>query len=155
MIIVDSREKKWDHIRQYFDENGIEYEIRKLDVGDYFQQGRVVVDRKQNLQELCGNLSKGEHNIIRFTNECKRAKKQGIKLIVLVEGTICKSVKDVAKWKSKFTKHSGKWLTDKMFNLTISYDVEWQFCRKSETAKRILEILSNDSGRDKGNDINA
>lgn len=146
MIIVDSREKKWDHIRQYFDKNGIEYKIRKLDVGDYFQtdQGDVVVDRKRNLQEICGNLSKGEENIIRFTKECKRAKEQGIRLVILVEGTSCRTVKDVAGWKSKFTKHTGKWLTDKMFNLTVSYGVEWQFCKRNETGRRILEILNED-----------
>lgn len=157
MIIVDSREKKWDHIRKYFEANGIEFEIKKLDAGDYFStdQGDVVVDRKQNLQELCGNLSKGNGNIIRFTNECRRAKEQGIRLVVLIEGTNCQTVKDVSGWKSKYTKHSGKWLTDKMFNLTVSYDVEWQFCKKNETATKILEILKYDSGRNQAKSDNA
>ena len=157
MIIVDSREKKWDHIRKYFEANGIEFEIKKLDAGDYFStdQGDVVVDRKQNLQELCGNLSKGNGNIIRFTNECRRAKEQGIRLVVLIEGTNCQTVKDVSGWKSKYTKHSGKWLTDKMFNLTVSYNVEWQFCKKNETAAKILEILKYDSGRNQAESDNA
>lgn len=157
MIIVDSREKKWDHIRKYFEANGIEFEIKKLDAGDYFStdQGDVVVDRKQNLQELCGNLSKGNGNIIRFTNECRRAKEQGIRLVVLIEGTNCQTVKDVSGWKSKYTKHSGKWLTDKMFNLTVSYNVEWQFCKKNETATKILEILKYDSGRNQAEGNNA
>ena len=157
MIIVDSREKKWDHIRKYFEANGIEFEIKKLDAGDYFStdQGDVVVDRKQNLQELCGNLSKGNGNIIRFINECRRAKEQGIRLVVLIEGTNCQTVKDVSGWKSKYTKHSGKWLTDKMFNLTVSYDVEWQFCKKNETAAKILEILKYDSGRNQAKSDNA
>ena len=157
MIIVDSREKKWDHIRKYFEANGIEFEIKKLDAGDYFStdQGDVVVDRKQNLQELCGNLSKGNGNIIRFTNECRRAKEQGIRLVVLIEGTNCQTVKDVSGWKSKYTKHSGKWLTDKMFNLTVSYDVEWQFCKKNETAAKILEILKYDSRRNQAESNNA
>jgi ERCC4-type nuclease len=157
LIIVDSREKKWDHIRKYFEANGIEFEIKKLDAGDYFStdQGDVVVDRKQNLQELCGNLSKGNGNIIRFTNECRRAKEQGIRLVVLIEGTNCQTVKDVSGWKSKYTKHSGKWLTDKMFNLTVSYDVEWQFCKKNETATKILEILKYDSRRNQAKSDNA
>lgn len=157
MIIVDSREKKWDHIRKYFEANGIEFEIKKLDAGDYFStdQGDVVVDRKQNLQELCGNLSKGNGNIIRFTNECRRAKEQGIRLVVLIEGTNCQTVKDVSGWKSKYTKHSGKWLTDKMFNLTVSYNVEWQFCKKNETAAKILEILKYDSRRNQAKSDNA
>jgi len=157
LIVVDTREKKWDHIRKYFEANGIEFEIKKLDAGDYFStdQGDVVVDRKQNLQELCGNLSKGNGNIIRFTNECRRAKEQGIRLVVLIEGTNCQTVKDVSGWKSKYTKHSGKWLTDKMFNLTVSYDVEWQFCKKNETATKILEILKYDSRRNQAKSDNA
>ena len=110
---------------------------------------------KQNLQELCGNLSKGNGNIIRFTNECRRAKEQGIRLVVLIEGTNCQTVKDVSGWKSKYTKHSGKWLTDKMFNLTVSYNVEWQFCKKNETAAKILEILKYDSGRNQAESDNA
>lgn len=146
MIIVDSREKKWDHIRSYFEDNGIEYTVHKLDVGDYLNTDfcRVVVDRKRNLQELCANLSKGDGNIMRFTREAARAKEHGLRLIVLIEGTDCKSAKDVLSWHSKYSKHSGKWLNDKMFNLTLTYGVEWRFCKKNETAKRILEIL-NDS----------
>lgn len=34
-IIVDSREKKWKHIKEYFDEHKIKYRVEKLDVGDY------------------------------------------------------------------------------------------------------------------------
>lgn len=153
MIVVDTREKKWDHIKTYFEQNNIPFKVEKLDAGDYFStdQGDVVVDRKQNLQELCGNLSKGDHNIIRFVNECKRAKEKHIKLVVLVEGTSCRTVKEVATWKSKYSKHTGKWLTDKMFNLTVSYGVEWQFCKKNETARRILEILKYDSRGNQGN----
>lgn len=143
MIIVDSRERKWEHIRQYFEKNGVEYAVQKLDSGDYFNtdNGGIVIDRKQNLQELCSNLMRGDENIMRFTREAARAKAVGRQLIVLIEGTNCKSTKDVLTWQSKFSKHSGRWLNDKMFNLTLSYGVEWQFCKKNETAKKILEIL--------------
>ena len=64
MIIVDSREH-WTHpnstdthIKDYFDRHGIEYEVRKLDVGDYQIDGnpRVSVDRKATLEELSRNL---------------------------------------------------------------------------------------------------
>lgn len=143
MIIVDSREKKWDHIRSYLEENGVEYAVHKLDVGDYLNtdHGGIVIDRKANLQELASNLSKGDSNIMRFTREARRAKEAKTRFIVLIEGTECQNVKDVAAWKSRITRHTGKWLTDKMFNLTVSYNVEWMFCRKTETARRILEIL--------------
>ncbi|MBQ1293177.1 MAG: ERCC4 domain-containing protein [Clostridiales bacterium] len=151
MIIVDSREKKWDHIRRYFELNGIEYVVQKLDVGDYSntEKAGIVIDRKQNLQEIASNLSKGDGNIMRFTREAARAKEQNCRLIVLVEGTSCKNVKDVRQWKSKYTKMSGQWLNDKMFNLTLSYGVEWMFCRKNETPKKILELIGYEQNKDK------
>lgn len=146
MIIVDSREKKWDHIRKYFDEHGVEYAVHKLDVGDYMNSNNVsvVVDRKKTLQELCSNLQKGDGNIMRFTREAARAKEANVRLIVLIEGTSCRTVKDVIPWQSKYSKHSGRWLNDKMFTLSLTYGIEWQFCKTNETAKRILEILKYD-----------
>lgn len=144
MIIIDSREKKFDHIRNYFEKNNVPYEFpHKLDVGDYFntENPNVVVDRKANLQEICMNLSKGESNIVRFSKECRRARQQGIRLVVLIEGTSIKNVSELQGWKSKYSKHTGKFLKDKMFEMTVAYNVEWVFCKKNETAKRILEIL--------------
>lgn len=147
MIRVDSREKKWSHIQQYFDEKGVEYIFPiKLDVGDYFNtdNSKVVVDRKANLQEVCTNLMKGKNNETRFIKECRRAKEQGIRFIVLVEGNNYKTVSDVRTWKSKYSKHTGIWLEREMFLLFMAYGVEWQFCRKDQTAKKILELLEYD-----------
>lgn len=148
MIIIDSREKKFDHIRNYFDKNNVPYEFpHKLDVGDYWntENPNVVVDRKANLQEICMNLSRGEANIVRFTKECRRAKEKHMRFVVLIEGTSIKSVRELQGWKSKYSKHTGKFLTDKMFELTVAYNVEWVFCKKNETAKKILELLEYDS----------
>ncbi len=154
MIIVDTREQKWDHIREYFDKNGIEYVIQKLNEGDYFntEYPQVVIDRKANLQEICINLSGGKGNIIRFVNECKRAKDNKMRFIVLIEGTNCRKTSDLASWKSKYSKHTGKWLTDRMFSLTVSYDVEWMFCKKNQTAPKILELLGYEKGGNKDED---
>jgi len=147
LIIVDSRERKWEHIQKYFDENEIEYVFpKKLDTGDYLntENPLVVVDRKANLQEICMNLSRGEENIIRFTKEVKRAKESKMRFIVLIEGTSAKSPKDIARWKSKYSKHTGRWLVDKMFEFTVTYGVEWVFCKRNETARKILELLEYD-----------
>lgn len=152
MIVIDSREKKWEHIKKYFDDNKVEYLFpKKLDAGDYMNTEKplIVIDRKANLQEICSNLSSGAENIIRFTKEAIRAKENGIRFIVLIEGTAARTTRDVAKWKSKYTKHTGKWLVNKMFEMTLAYNVEWVFCKKNETAKKILELLEYDIGRDK------
>ena len=74
MLICDSREKKNDHILRYFDRHGIEYEIRKLDYGDYMaENGTVTIDRKQNLSEVCHNLMLASDKR-RFMNEVRGAK---------------------------------------------------------------------------------
>ena len=85
MIVVDSREKKWEHIRDYFERNNIPYEFpHKLDEGDYVntENPSVVIDRKANLQEICGNLQVGNGNIIRFTKECRRAYQRHKRFVV-------------------------------------------------------------------------
>lgn len=147
MIIIDSREKHFDHISSYFDKQGVAYEVRKLDTGDYWntENPTVLIDRKANLQEICSNLSSGKGNIDRFTAECKRAHEEKQRFIVLIEGTNAKSVRDLSGWKSRYSRHTGKWLVDKMFGLTVSYGVEWMFCKTNETAKVILELLNYDN----------
>ena len=148
MIIIDSREKKFNHIEEYFKAHDVPYEVRKLDTGDYYNTDNpsVIVDRKQNLQELCINLSKGKENISRFTRESKRAFEDHVRFVVLIEGTNCRELNQIKDWKSKYSKHTGRWLLGEMFRLTISYKVEWKLCRKNETAKRILEILDYSEG---------
>lgn len=143
MIIVDTREKSWEHIKSFFDKNGIDYTVRKLDTGDYANTDNpsVLIDRKANLQEVCSNLMKGKENRTRFVKECQRAFSDKVRFIVLIEGTNCKTIADVKGWNSKYSKHSGKWLYDEMFRLFLAYGIEWQFCKKNETGKKILELL--------------
>ena len=150
MIIIDSREKKFNHIENYFKAHDIPYEVKKLDTGDYFNTDNpsVLVDRKRDLQEVCSNLSSGKENHTRFTNECRRAFSDHIRFIVLIEGTNCRELNDIKEWKSKYSKHTGRWLLGEMFRLTMAYKVEWQLCKKNETARKILEVLGYDNGRD-------
>ena len=143
-VIIDSREKKCAHIIKYFDEHGIDYFVRKLDEGDYQIEGSpgITVDRKQNLSELSRNLmNKGDHS--RFWKEIRRCKAQGEKMFVLVEhGGGIKTVSDVATWKDKYSGVSGRTLVDEISRIYMSYGVEFIFCDKRQTAKKILELLS-------------
>ena len=100
-VICDSREKKNEHILRYFDRHGIDYEIRKLDVGDYMLEGNdtISVDRKASVDELASNmLNRNDH--ARFLREAKRAADSGIKLIVLLETSKYKSIPDLREWRS-------------------------------------------------------
>lgn len=143
-ITIDSREKKCDHIKKWFDKHGIEYEVKKLDVGDYQIDGNtaISVDRKQNLVELSKNLmNKADHS--RFWKEIRRAKEQNIKLFILCEhGGKIKQIQDVALWNDKYSGVSGRRLMDVMYRLHIGWGVEILFCSKQQTAKKIIEILS-------------
>ena len=76
-IWIDSREKKCDHIKAYFDKQGIEYEIRKLDEGDYQIDGQpnLTVDRKKDIQEMYNCVVNDKS---RFYKEVRRCNDKGI-----------------------------------------------------------------------------
>lgn len=65
VIICDTREQQNGHIITRFDELGISHEKKKLDFGDYsFRVNDIdfslqcVVERKANINELWGNITK-------------------------------------------------------------------------------------------------
>lgn len=150
-IICDSREKwtqpnsKDTHIKEYFDRHGIEYEVRALSVGDYMlEDGKVSIDRKSNLQEVATNLL-NRTDRSRFWREVRRARESGIKLIVLCEhGGKIKSIEDVKYWRSEYSGVSGRRLQQEIYRVHISYGVEFLFCSKRSTAKRIIELLEGE-----------
>lgn len=147
MIIVDSREKKWDHIRTYFERSGVPYKDRiKLDAGDYFNPDYpyVVIDRKSGFEEVCANLIPGKDNYHRFVKECRRAFKRRIRLVVLIESKYGKDT-DVTKWKSRFSKCDGTWLLKEMKQVSTMYGVAWRFVEKERIAEEILRITHYDN----------
>lgn len=147
MIICDSREKKNIHVLRYFDTWNIPYTVKKLDVGDYMESNnpQLTIDRKQNLDELCGNLFSPDKG--RFWREVRRAKENRIKMIVLIEqGGKIKELRDVPQWHGKYTKVSGYKLYNEICRCHIAYGVEFWFCDKRSTGKRIAEILASGGG---------
>lgn len=148
LLQIDSREK-WTqpgstdtHIKSYFEKHDIPYEVVALNVGDYtYENHNISVDRKQNLDEVARNLT-NRSDSARFWREVRRAYQQGIQLVVLVEsGPAVLSIKDVPKWKSKYSQVTGRSVQTEMIRLEQSYAVKWVFCSKKSTAKRIIEIL--------------
>lgn len=152
MIVADSREKKWEHIERYFVKHSIEYDQRKLDVGDYMLEGYpgLVIDRKQHLGELLTNLCSQDNS--RFWRELRRASQQKTKIIFLVEQDsvtvngqkkTLTNIGDVARsgWQSQYSKATCSMLADKMFKASMAYGVEWQFCNKRKTGETICRLL--------------
>lgn len=147
-IQIDSREKAKaiTKIIAEFEKQGIQHYSSKLFVGDYMNldNPRLIIDRKQNLAELCGNVCR-DHK--RFTDELKRAQENGIKLIVLCEhGNNIKTLDDVQSWVNPRLKKSplamsGERLFKVLFTLAKKYDVDFDFCDKRQTGKRIIELL--------------
>ena len=145
-IICDSREKKNQHILKFFEEKGINYKIQKMNVADYQIEGDngVVIDRKQNLEEVATNLM-NRNDKSRFWREVRRANKDGMKMIVLCEHSRnIKSIQDVISWHSKFSPVSGRCLMNEIYRVHISYGIEFIFCDKRNTGRMIVNILSGD-----------
>ena len=86
VIQTDTREhkKEWERIQKQFDSLGVQYFRSKLYCGDYqsLDNAKLCIDRKKDLQELCGNVCQ-QHE--RFKAELIRALDAGIQLIILCE----------------------------------------------------------------------
>lgn len=147
MLIVDTREQKWGHVKTYLDNNRIQYEVRKLDYGDYMIPGSSVsVDRKQDINELASNLCTTDSR--RFWNELRNAHRAGIRIVILCEhGEGYKQPRDVCRWKSQYSKITGDMVFKAMFRATSAYGVQFVFCDKAETGQRILELLGVKGGK--------
>ena len=164
-IQIDSREKKseLERIIPQLEEEGCKHFISKLFVGDYMNldNPRLVIDRKQDLQEICGNVTQ-QHE--RFKSELVRAMEQGIKIIILCEhGEDIACLDDVLFWDNPRLKMK-KWVTTQtgqhrrvlkypkattgealyksLCTIRDRYNVQFEFCAKEETGKRIVELLS-------------
>lgn len=165
-IQIDSREHKAEveRIMQQFDSLGVDYFRSKLYVGDYMNidRPRLVVDRKKDLQELCGNITT-QHE--RFRNELIRARERGIKLIILCEhGEGIERLSDVHFWhnprldlsdwvtedghpvrRKKYPKATeGTALYKSLCTIRDKYGVDIQFCEKNETGYQIMKLLEGD-----------
>lgn len=162
-IQIDSREKARAirKIIKTFDENGVKHFSSKLLVGDYMSldNPRLIIDRKQNLHELCTNVCQ-QHE--RFCKELLRAMEAGIQLVILVEhGPDIQSLEDVYFWRNP-RKHEVRFRTvngkrekyvvsakavdgDRLYKSLCTirdrYNVRFEFCSKKDTGREIIRIL--------------
>lgn len=143
LIVVDTREKKNKKILSFFDKKQINFIVSKLDYGDYkiYKSNEVVIDRKDSLLEMSRNLcSTLEHE--RIKREIQRAKDDGCKrFIFLIGENKIKSMSDVAKWHSQYTKVKGLTLLKTMATMKKRYDVEFIIVPKKDMGQMILKLL--------------
>ena len=143
LIIVDTREKGHKSILKYFDEHNIDYITSKLDYGDYmiYKDNSVVIDRKNNLLELAGNLCHSvEHE--RIKREISRAKDDGCNnFIFLISESKIKSLDDIKRWGSPHTRVRGSTLLKIMQTMKERYGVRFIFCEQKKMGERIIQLL--------------
>ena len=147
-IQIDSREHKWElaRIQRQLSSLGCKTIVSKLYVGDYqsLDNPRLVIDRKKDLQELCGNVTQ-QHE--RFQRELIKAQEAGIRLIILIEhGNDIQSLEDVYFWDNPRLSESpkattGKGLYRSLCTIRDRYNVRFEFCTKHDTGRRIMELL--------------
>lgn len=92
IILVDNREQVNGHITSYFKKNNIKYKEIYIPTGDYAitmeidgeiaeSAFKIVIERKNSVDELVGSLKHRQ----RFANEFMRAKKDNVRIQLLVE----------------------------------------------------------------------
>ena len=151
VIVVDTREKPRaiTKILAEFDRQGVKYVRRALNFADYFNPEKpyVIIDRKQNLLETANCCVQDRRRFIREVERCNRA---GCHMIVLIEHSPqIRKLDDVIKWKNPRLKVSplavsGDRLFRIMFAMGAKYGIQWEFCSKQQTGKRIIELLRSD-----------
>lgn len=147
IIQIDTREKQKaiKNIIKEFDKREIKYISSKLYVGDYvdINNPTLIIDRKQNIAEIAKNAT-SDHD--RVKRELKRLDDIGGKMIFLIEqnkidGEPIKSLEDLILWEPKYGVISGQKVYRVLSAWKYKHNVDFVFCHKRSTGKKIIEIL--------------
>ena len=155
-MIVDTQEKEWFHIANVWDIKKVKYKKRHIKTGDYSIEiktskgevinfeDKIVIERKACLTELCGNLtdnrdSSGKN---RFIRELERAKKDGMKLILLIEDAdgYDKALKGFFR-EDKPSRMNSNGFIGMLMAYKARYDFEIVWLDKSLSASYIYKLL--------------
>ena len=150
VLYEDSRQQPGKHrnIHAYCEQQGIEIIRQCLNVGDYQIAGKgdISVDTKADVPELTSNIFQ-EHE--RFRDECERAQRCGIKLIVLIEDVLPKGRLDY--WRSPMGKDGlpkhkfdPAVLRKAMITMQEKYGCSFRFCDGRSTGRVLIEYLKGE-----------
>jgi len=146
-LLEDTRQQAQKHALKhaYFSAHDIKVIRSKLPIGDYalLNDLSTVIDTKKDIQEIIGNVTK-DH--ARFVRECDLAEENGIKLIILIEDEKVTCIEDLYKWynwrlRSSPKATTGQTLAKILHGVEIRHGVKFEFCRKSDSGRRIVELL--------------
>ena len=131
-VLVDTREKNWEHIQRYFEKAKIPYKQTKLLYGDYSLlleckkdgftrqydlQTIFAIERKANIDELIQNVARKEYRR-RFYEEIKRKDIYNARMDIIIED---------CDWYSKVVK--GNYISTTPIKAVRGYLAEVQSCK--------------------------
>lgn len=148
VLYEDTRQQigKHENVRKYCEKHGIEIIRQALNVGDYQIAGKgdITVDTKYGVPELAMDMFQ-DHD--RFRDECQRAQRCGITLIVLTEEVLPGGRLDY--WRSPIGwdglpmhKFRPEVLRKAMYTMQDEYGVRFRFCSPRDTGKKLIEYLT-------------
>ena len=152
LVLMDTREKDNENIKKYFKEKNVmsftttlktgDYLAIKYDCGFYVEKG-CVVDLKNKILELAGNLCGSVANHEKEKRKLERSKELGFKRFVfLVYDKKVKCIDDLIEWSSEITKVKGTTLAKVLLTMQKKYGCEFIFYNDKKTlGKKILELL--------------
>ena len=143
-ILVDTREQPTEQARRRYKTFGCAWERHKLDFGDYsaavdlpsgeyLLAGKVAVERKMSLDELCQCFT---HDRARFEREFERARSAGARLYLLIENASWELAYN-GKYRSKMTPSA---LVGSIMAWQARYDCRVEMC-KAETSGRVIHDI--------------
>lgn len=152
-----------DEMQETIDRRGDK--LKKADlVGDI----KIAVDRKNSIDEICGNVCSTTKAHERFRDEVILAQKCGCKFYVLIEDESVTSLDDLEHWENPREKKyfimkarmakgyklkypiakqppaSGKTLAKALRTMEEKYGVKFLFCKPKDAAARIVELLTKE-----------
>lgn len=159
VILEDTRQQAGKHrnVQAWMNAHGVNLRRTKLFCGDYTLPAdqRICIDTKYGLQEVYGDLIGKDH--ARFIRELDAAKACGISLVILIEESGITCLDDVAAWPNPRRVRyfhtpqelrpskppiSSEQLAKVMRTVEERHGCIWKFCERSETGRRIYDILT-------------
>lgn len=146
VLLVDTREQPTERLKRRIEQTDLPYERRKLEQGDYSCKctlsngeeldlsGKVAIERKMNLDELCLCFGKERK---RFEREFERAREAGCKIYLLVEGGSWEKAYN-GKYRSRYNE---KALVASIDAFRARYGMQLDFCKEETTGRLIRDIL--------------
>lgn len=140
----------------------------KLKKADLAADIKIAVDRKNSIDEICGNVCSTAKAHERFRDEVILAQKHGCKFYVLIEDEKVTSLDDLEHWQNPREKKyfyykalmaqgkklrmilpkqppaSGKKLAKALRTMEEKYGVKFVFCKPRDAAERIVELLTKE-----------